>query len=126
MRDRGLGNQAEERYKNRMTLLLLGLEGEQKMMEALPFMVMSDIDSDKKRWCLASTEYNLNPFGKLVKKPARYLPNGETFEHKKHYHGWFASLRCSEEFYNEHKEDLDKFDVTNEKHFKTDYLPTWM
>ena len=110
----------------KMQCLLLGLKGEKDMMANVPCLTMLDVDTGETRWCLAGMEHSMNPFGKLVSKPARVLPNGRIFEHKRHYHGWFASLVCTKEFYESHKEQLLPYDVTDEKHFKTDHLPQWL
>ena len=73
----------------------------------------------------AAAEYDLNPFGKLIKAPARYHARGHIIEHKKYYHGFFANLRCTEEFYNKYKVVLDKYIVT-EDHINRDSQPSWL
>ena len=106
----------------RMEFLIMTPKGERDAKENLPMMTHTDVISGKLEWEKATSDYSLNPFGKLIKKPARILPNGTVFEHKKHYHGWFATLACTSKFYEEHKEVLDKF-ITTDKYFDKKWLP---
>lgn len=109
----------------RREFLLRSTRGELDLMTYLPFLTEQDVATKKARWCIAAAEYDLNPFGKLIKAPARYHARGHIIEHKKYYHGFFANLRCTEEFYNKYKVVLDKYIVT-EDHINRDSQPSWL
>lgn len=108
----------------RLSFLLRNSRGEADMMIYLPFLTEKDLQTKKQRWCIATPEYDLNPFGKLVKSPAKYHSKGKVLEHRKYYHGFFANLSCTEEFYNKYKNNLDKYIVV-EEHINRDSQPTW-
>jgi hypothetical protein len=105
--------------------LLRSTRGELDLMTYLPFLTEVDVETKKPRWCIATVEYDLNPFGKLIKTPARYHARGYTIDHKKYYHGFFVNLRCTEEFYNKYKNNLDQYIVT-EEHISRDSQPSWL
>tara|TARA_B100001750_G_C15376543_1_gene530132 strand:- start:354 stop:686 length:333 start_codon:yes stop_codon:yes gene_type:complete len=109
----------------RKEFLLRGLKGENDMLLYLPFMTEKDVDTKEERWCIAAEEYDINPFGKLIKSPARFHARGHIIEHKKYYHGFFMNLKCTEEFYNKYKNNLDKY-ICTEDHINRDYQPSWM
>lgn len=107
---------------NRNDYLLLSTQGEKYGKEKLTFLTAKDNFTGELIWEKSTIEYSWNPFGKLIKKPARILPNGSILEHKKHYHGWFGMLNCTDEFYEKHKEVLDEF-ITTDKFFSRKWLP---
>ena len=110
----------------RKDILLTSTRGENDLMKFLPFLtdvVMGTFDD--RQWCVATPEYGFNPFGKLLKSPATYHAKGHILEHKKYYHGFFASLNCTEDFYNKHKKNLDKYTVEAEQVIR-DFQPTWL
>ena len=109
----------------RKEFLLRGLRGELEMMKYLPFMTETDVITKKLRWCIANEEYDINPFGKLIKIPARFHARGHIIAHKKYYHGFFMNLKCTEEFYNKYKPSLDKY-ICTEDHINRDFQPGWM
>ena len=74
------------------TFLLMGFKGEQDMMENLNFLTMRCIDTGKIMWQLATHEYDINPFGKLVKRPQVMNEQGEITTHVSYYHGFFANF----------------------------------
>ena len=84
---------------DRMEYLLLSTKGEKYAKEQLSCMTHKDVLSGDLTWEKATVDYSFDPFGKLIKQPARILPNGTVFEHKKHYHGWFGLLQCTKSFY---------------------------
>tara|TARA_B110000495_G_scaffold68764_1_gene58691 strand:+ start:2523 stop:2870 length:348 start_codon:yes stop_codon:yes gene_type:complete len=106
----------------RKDFLIMIPNGEKFAKEEMSFMTHTDVLTGKIVWEKATSDYSFNPFGKLVKKPARILPNGAVFEHKKHYHGWFATLLCTVEFYEKHKDTLDKY-ITTDAYFDKKWLP---
>lgn len=109
----------------RKEFLLRGLKGENDMMVYLPFLTETDVETKKPRWCVAAENYDINPFGKLIKSPARFHARGHIIEHKKYYHGFFMNLKCTEEFYNKYKNNLEQYIVT-EEHINRDYQPAWL
>ena len=109
----------------RKEFLLRGLKGENDMMIYLPFLTETDVETKKPRWCVAAESYDVNPFGKLIKSPARFHARGHIIEHKKYYHGFFMNLKCTEEFYNKYKNNLEQYIVT-EEHINRDYQPAWL
>ena len=106
-------------------ILLRGSNGEQDMMGNLSFLTQKDMYTKNRIWLSGSKDYSINPFGKLTKKPARHLPNGQVFRHKSYYHGFFISLLCTEDFYAKHSEGLKDYDVTDEKHYDRTHMPKW-
>ena len=94
------------------------------MLTYLPFMTEMDVDTKKTGWTIAAKEYDVNPFGKLVKTPARFHARGHIIEHKKYYHGFFMNLKCTEDFYNKYKNNLDQYIVT-EEHINREHQPAW-
>ena len=106
-------------------VLLMTQKGEKEMMKDLPFLTMTEIGTGETIWQLASPDYNINPFGKLVRTPAKYLGNGAVMHHAKYYHGFFVSLRCSEEFYKSKEWFMRNYNVTDEKHYSRDHMPKW-
>ena len=109
----------------RKEFLLRGLKGENDMMVYLPFLTETDVETKKPRWCVAAENYDINPFGKLIKSPARFHARGHIIEHKKYYHGFFMNLKCTEEFDNKYKNNLEQYIVT-EEHINRDYQPAWL
>ena len=114
----------KDKEKN-LKFLLMGLKGEQDMLSKCDFLTHADAETGSLMWQRASHDYDFNPFGKLIKRPARTLNNGTVIDHKMHYHGWFANLRCSETFYKRYKKVLDQY-ITHDTHIKRDYLPVWL
>lgn len=106
------------------TFLLMGFKGEQDMMENLNFLTMRCIDTGKIMWQLATHEYDINPFGKLVKRPQVMNEQGEITTHVSYYHGFFANFRCNTPFYDKYRHHLDEY-ITYDEHIKTDHQPTW-
>ena len=108
----------------RKEFLLRGLKGEFHMLDKLPFMTGKDVDTKKPRLEIASEDYDINPFGKLVREPAKYHARGHILEHKKYYHGFFMNLKCTEEFYDKHKEEIEPF-ICDEDWISRDHQPVW-
>lgn len=108
----------------RKEFLLRSTKGEIDMLTYLPFMTEVDVDTKKTGWTIAAKEYDVNPFGKLVKTPARFHARGHIIEHKKYYHGFFMNLKCTEDFYNKYKNNLDQYIVT-EEHINREHQPAW-
>ena len=109
----------------RKEFLLRGLKGELEMMKYLPFMTETDVITKKPRWCIADEEYDVHPFGKLIRTPAKYHTKGYILEHKKYYHGFFMNLKCTEGFYNQYSHILDKY-ICTENHINREFQPSWM
>tara|TARA_B110000495_G_C22890834_1_gene519604 strand:- start:540 stop:881 length:342 start_codon:yes stop_codon:yes gene_type:complete len=108
--------------------LLMDTRGEQDLMKFCPFLTELKIDTfDNYQWCTATTEYNLNPFGLLIKSPATFTKKGKVVEHVKYYHGFFATIQCTDNFYTKYKPNLDKYIVTDD-HIKIirDSVPKWL
>ena len=106
-------------------LLLMSQKGEQEMMRDLSFLTQRDLYTDEDIWQVGTKDYTMNPFGKLRKKIARHLPNGKVRSHNSYYHGFFISLLCTEEFYDQHSEILKIYDVTDEEHYNKQHMPKW-
>ena len=107
----------------------MGFEGEREMMETLYFCTMRKVDvltNDKSEimWQPATHDYNINPFGKLLDQPAEFNESGDVIKHKTYFHGFFANIRCTEEFYETHKKELDKY-ITYDENIKRDHQPKW-
>jgi len=107
----------------RKEILLRSTLGEDHLIKALPFLTERSLETKKAVWCKATSDYDLNPFGKLVKSHAKKNASGKIIEHKKHHHGWFASLKCTEEFYEENKAGLESFHAREENGF---IAPAWL
>ena len=104
----------------------MSTRGETDLMMYLPFLTEIIVGTlDDKQWCMATSEFGLNPFGKLLKSPATYHAKGHIIEHKKYYHGFFANLNCTEDFYNKYKKNIDKYSV-KENQIIRDFQPTWL
>ena len=112
-----------ERFKK--DVLLMTQNGEQDMIRELSFLTQTDLYTKKRIWQVGTNEYTLNPFGKLKKKLAKHLPNGQVRSHASYYHGFFATLLCTEEFYNKYSEVLKKYDVSDETHYNRQHMPQW-
>jgi len=106
-------------------VLLMSTQGEKAMMEGMPFLTMAHIDTGEMIWQLATPDYNINPFGKLVRTPARILNTGQILTHNKYYHGFFIAMRCSEEFYKSKEWFMKEYNVTDEKHYARTHMPKW-
>lgn len=106
-------------------LLLMTRNGEQDMIRDLVFLTQIDLYTKKPIWQVGTNDYTLNPFGKLKKKLAKHFPTGKVRSHASYYHGFFISLLCTEDFYNQHFETLKTYDVTDESHYKREYMPKW-
>ncbi len=105
--------------------LLMATRGEQDMMAGLPFMVEKDVVTGEDRWTLCSHGHMLDPFNKLVKVPATYNKYGQVTSHKKHYHGFYASLKCTEDYYSKYKEQLDNY-INEEEYLQKASKPVWL
>lgn len=105
--------------------LLMASRGENEMMTNLPFLVEKDASTGKDRWTTASHNHSLDTFAKLVKIPASLNKRDQVVTHKKHYHGFFASLKCTEDYYYKYQEQLDKY-INEEKYINRDSQPNWL
>jgi len=109
-------------------ILLMTTKGEAKMMKDLWMLTSTDIfDAQKLKtiWNTVSNDFSINPFGKLYKTKGRYLPNGRVQTYPSYFHGWFASLKCTDEFYEQHKVALKDYDVSDEKYYSREHMPKW-
>jgi hypothetical protein len=113
---------AQVEYKE---YLLMASRGEQDMMTNLPFLVEKDAVNGESRWTTHSHGHSLDPFNKLVKTPAAYNKRDQVVTHKKHHHGFYANLKCTTDFYESHKEDLDKY-INEEDYLKSAPKPAWL
>ena len=116
-------SQGQENEKN-LEFLLMGFEGEQVMMKDLDMLSMKSVEDGSLMWQPATHDYDLNAFGKLIKRPARTHSSGKIIDHKMHYHGFFANLRCNFVFYNRYKKHLDVY-ITHDKNIKREFQPMW-
>ena len=108
-----------------LEFLLMGLEvnGEKDMMKRLNMCTMKNSDTGELMWQPATDEYNINPFGRLIDKPARMV-HGKIVEDTVFFHGFFINLRCTTDFYNRYKDSLD-FYITEDEHIRRDHQPKW-
>tara|TARA_B110000495_G_C22859574_1_gene501207 strand:+ start:180 stop:527 length:348 start_codon:yes stop_codon:yes gene_type:complete len=107
---------------DRVDFLMVSTKGEKYAKDTMTMLTHTNCMTGIVEWEKATIDYSFDPFGKLVKKPARVLPNGKVFEYKKHYHGWFGMLICTRKFYEVHKDVLDEF-ITHDDFFSRKWLP---
>ena len=52
-----------------------------------------------------------------------------TVQHKKYHHGFYMNLTCSEKFYNDNKDMLDKYILTEKRqkelNINPEIIPAW-
>jgi hypothetical protein len=106
--------------------LLRSIHGEVDLMEKLSVCTSTNRYTKKKQWITSSIDYTINPFGKLTKTLAVKTTQGKVLEHKRNFHGFFANIKCTEEFYKINKTTLDFFIVTDEHKIDRTYQPTWI
>ena len=109
--------------------LLMGFSGEKEMMETLHFCTMKQVDTNandgkQRMWQPASHDYNINPFGKLLDEPSETNERGDIVKHKTYFHGFFINLRCTKDFYEKWKTEIDEY-VTEDENIKRDHQPKW-
>ena len=107
----------------RKEILLRSTLGEAHLIKCLPFLTEKNLETKKDEWYKATPDYDLNPFGKLVKSYAKKNASGKVIEHKKYHYGFFVNLKCTEDFYNKHKPGLTQFQVFKEQGF---IAPSWL
>tara|TARA_B100000029_G_scaffold129504_1_gene122991 strand:- start:1676 stop:2005 length:330 start_codon:yes stop_codon:yes gene_type:complete len=107
----------------RKEILLRSTLGEAHLIKCLPFLTVKDLETKKPVWCRATADYDLNPFGKLVKSQAKTNAAGKIIAHKKHHHGFFVNLKCTEEFYEKNKGGLENFHAREDQGF---IAPAWL
>lgn len=103
--------------------LLMATRGEKDMKQNLPFMTEKDFEGNV-CWTISSHDHEIDAFGKLVNEPA-VVRKGRTIQHRKYYHGFFASLRCTEDYYSKYKEHLDKY-INEEEYLLNATRSTWL
>ena len=106
--------------------LLRSIHGETDLMEKLSICTNTNRYTGKRQWISSSIDYSINPFGKLVRTPAVKTTQGKIMEHRRNFHGFFANIKCTEEFYKKNKTTLDLFIVTDEQKIDRTYQPTWI
>ena len=110
----------------RKDFLLGCVNGEILMMEHLFFLTEKNIYTKKPQWCISTPEFDINPFGKLLREAASYKPNGKILSHAKYFHGFYMNINCSEEFYNKYKPKMDQFIVLEPHILKDSQAPVWL
>lgn len=114
--------------------LLRGLKGEKEMLEELSCLTETDVMNRNERWCIAGPKHSVNPFGKLIKENQEQKVLKKTgkvviTKHRKYYHGFFVQLTCSDKFYENNKNQLDKYILTSENkkelNINPNNLPSW-
>ena len=114
--------------------LLRSFKGENIMLKDLSCLHDIDVNTQDEKWCFAGLEYGINPFGKLVKQAQKQIINKKngkaiTIQHKKYHHGFYMNLTCSEKFYNDNKDMLDKYILTEERkkelNINPEIIPAW-
>ena len=110
----------------RQEFLLGCVNGEILMMEHLFMLTEKNIYTRKPQWCISTPDFDINPFGKLLKSQASYLANGKVKTHAKHYHGFFMNMNCTDEFYEKYKPKFDEFIITEEHILRDSKPPVWL
>jgi len=110
----------------RQEFLLGCVNGEILMMEHLFMLTEKNIYTRKPQWCISTPDFDINPFGKLLKSPASYLSNGKIKTHAKHYHGFYMNMNCTDEFYEKYKPKFDEFIITEEHILRDSKPPVWL
>ena len=110
----------------RKDFLLGCVNGEILMMEHLFLLTEKNIYTKKPQWCISTPEFDINPFGKLLKQPASYGADGKVKIHAKHYHGYYMNLNCTEEFYERYKPKFDEFIIVEEHILRDSQPPVWL
>ena len=110
----------------RQDFLLGCINGEMLMMEHLFMLTEKNIKTRLPQWCMSTSEYDINPFGKLLKQPATFGANGKVKIHAKYYHGYYMNMNCTEEFYNKYKQKFDEFIIVEEHILRDSQPPVWL
>ena len=111
----------------RVEFLLGSVNGEQVMMTHLFALTEKNIHTKKPQWCVSCPEFDLHPFGKLLREAATYHPKtGKVKTRAKYHHGFYMNINCTEEFYKENIINLDKFIITEEWVLASSQAPVWL
>ena len=110
----------------RQDFLMGCVNGEIIMMEHLFMLTEKNIYTRLRQWCTSTPEYDINPFGKLIKQPASFRTDGKVKNHAKYYHGYYMNFNCTEEFYNKYKSKFDEFIVVEEHILRDSQQPNWL
>ena len=74
----------------RVNFLLGSVNGEQIMMTHLFALTEKNIHTKKPQWRISCPEFDLHPFGKLLREAATYHPKtGKVKTHAKYHHGFY-------------------------------------
>ena len=75
----------------RKEFLLGCTNGEILMMEHMFMLTEKNIYTKKPQWCISCPEFDVHPFGKLLKEAATYhLKSGKVKTHAKYHHGFYT------------------------------------
>ena len=111
----------------RVNFLLGSVNGEQIMMTHLFALTEKNIHTKKPQWRISCPEFDLHPFGKLLREAATYHPKtGKVKTHAKYHHGFYMNINCTEEFYNKYKPKMDEFIVLEPHILKDSQAPVWL
>lgn len=110
----------------RKEFLLGCVNGEILMMEHLFMLTEKNIYSRKPQWCISTPDFDIHPFGKLLRDPATFHKNGKIKTHARYHHGFYMNINCTEEFYEKYKPKLDEFIITEEWVLKGSQPPAWL
>tara|TARA_B110000495_G_C22836002_1_gene487635 strand:- start:311 stop:646 length:336 start_codon:yes stop_codon:yes gene_type:complete len=110
----------------RQEFLLRCVNGEIFMMEHLLILTEKNIFTKKSQWCMSSPDFDINPFGKLLKVAGTHLSNGKINTHAKYYHGYHMTIKCTKEFYEKHKQEMDEFIIVDKHILRDSQPPTWL
>ena len=111
----------------RLNFLLGSVNGESVMMTHLFELTEKNIHTKKPQWCISSPDFDLHPFGKLLREAATYHhKTGKVKTHAKYHHGFYMNINCTEEFYKKNIINLDKFIVTEEWVLASSQAPVWL
>lgn len=110
----------------RKELLLGHFSGEDKLKSILKCVAEENVFTKKTQWRTSTPEYDINPFGKLLRTPVVYHTNGKIKNHPKYHHGFYINMNCTEEFYNKNKYAIDKVTVKEEWILTESHPPKWL
>ena len=111
----------------RQEFLLGCVNGEILMMEHLFMLTEKNIYTKKPQWCISCPEFDVHPFGKLLKEAAKYhLKSGKVKTHAKYHHGFYMNVNCTEEFYNKYKTKFDEFSIKEDWILESSQPPVWL
>jgi hypothetical protein len=111
----------------RKEFLLGCTHGEPYMMEHMFMLTEKNIYTKKPQWCISCPEFDVHPFGKLLKEAAKYhLKSGKVKTHAKYHHGFYMNVNCTEEFYNKYKTKFDEFSIKEDWILESSQPPVWL